>query len=75
MKPIEIKCSLENEFLQAVKLSGLSVKKLAPQVVAGKVLYRITSIGVSQHQIFTLGVYFAQLTHTQPEETFQSSLF
>lgn len=62
MKAITISKNLENEFLRAVKIAGLTVELQRLVSTPGRVVYRVTTPGVSQHQLFVLGVYFAQLT-------------
>lgn len=62
MKSITISKNLENEFLRAVKTAWLTVELQRLAVVPGKAVYRVTTPNVSQHQLFVLGVYFAQLT-------------
>ena len=62
MKAIIISKNLENEFLRAAKIAGLTVELQKLTAIPGRVVYRVTTPGVSQHQLFILGVYFAQLT-------------
>ena len=76
MKAIEISKNAEMAFKEAARLAGLSIECQTKIAMPGRVVYRVTTLGVSQHQLFILGVYFAQLTITAPEdEAAQIALF
>ena len=68
MKAIEIKSELQVPFLEACRLAGLKVIQLKKVKMPGRMYFRVIKANYSQDDIFKLGVYFAQLTLSVPEE-------
>jgi hypothetical protein len=68
MKAIEIKSELKFPFLEACRLAGLEVLQLKDVVTPGTLYFKVMTPNHSQDDLFKLGVYFAQLTLSVPEE-------
>jgi len=67
MKAIEIKAELKFVFLDAAKACGLDVEELKKCKFPGRLYFRITTSNFSMNDIFKLGVYFAQMSISDPE--------
>jgi len=71
MKAIEIKSDLKFVFLDAVKACDLEAEELKKCKFPGRLYYRITTRNFSMNDIFKLGVYFAQMSISIPEDCCQ----